>query len=623
MYGITFELHAASAIAYSQIPGCIVNKFFRPILLVVLCAFAAHAQFKNFITVKKDKLMDGDAELRFISFDVPTLHYIEDYLPFGGTNQWRLPDEFEIRDALTAVKQMGGKVVRMYVFSVKKEGDTVEVFHVEAPGKFNEEAFKTFDKVLSIANELGVRLIVPFVDNWLWWGGPKEYAAFRGKARDAFWTDQQLIGDFEKTIEFVLNRKNTVTGIPYNEDKAILAWETGNEIVAPFSWTKTVAAYIKSIDKNHLVMEGTLAREISEEALNDPDLDILSTHYYHDARAAVNDIVKNREMSKGKKPYLVGEYGLVPTEDIRMITDTVINQGLSGAMIWSLRFRNRDGGFYSHYEYQNYEAYRWPGFSSGDFYDERNVLTLLREKAHQIDGTTAERLPVPAPPHLLDINDVAEISWEGSTGAGSYTVERKEESDTSWTVAAANVDESRYQYRPLFSDGSAEIGKKYSYRVKAKNETGESGYSNVVGPVEAVYKTIVDEMENFDKVFQKDGALKLLTLEDIRRAKEDRSRLAGNNGSYIIYTLEGKAASVLVDYFVADTTKKVEVLASKDLETFADLATRKEVFLYGQNDYGYFDAVTLAGTEFPDGTKYIKIMLEEGVQISRIEIRSR
>ena len=600
-----------------------MKRILQILVLLAFCTFFSNAQFKNFITVKGDKIMDGDAELRFISCNVPNLHYIEDYLPFNGTNQWRLPDEFEIRDALLSIKQMGGKVARIYVFSVRKEGDTVEIFHVEGPGKFNEEAFKTFDKVLQIANEVGIRLIVPFVDNWWWWGGPKEYAAFRGKPKDAFWTDEQLIADFKKTIEFVLQRTNTLTGIPYKQDKAVLAWETGNEISPPFSWTKEIAVYIKSIDANHLVLEGSGAREISKEALEDPNLDILATHYYHDAKAAVNFIVKNRQMTKGKKPFIVGEFGIVPTEDIRMITDTVINQGLSGAMIWSLRFRNRDGGFYHHYEYNNYEAYRWPGFPSGDFYDERNVLTLLREKAHEIDGTTTERLPVPAAPRLLEISDAAEISWQGSTGAESYTVERKQETDTLWTVVGSDVDESRYQYRPLFSDESAEPGKEYLYRIKAKNETGQSDYSNVVGPVDVTARTLVDEMENFNKIFQKDGELKLLTTEDIRRAKEDRSRLAGSAGSYIIYQLSGKGSEITVDYFVADSTKTIGVSVSKDLNKFSDIATKKELTIFGKNDYEFFDAVTLRGTNIPDDSKYLKISLDNGIQISRIEIRSR
>ena len=600
-----------------------MRRLFYAVALSVVCSFSSSAQFKNFITAKGDKLMDGEKELRFISCNVPNLHYIEDYLPFDGTKPFRLPDEFEIRDALISIKQMGGKVARVYVFSVRKESDSTAPYYVDGPGKFNEEAFKTFDKVLQIADEVGMRLIVPFVDNWQWWGGPTEYAAFRGKPRDAFWTDPQLIGDFEKTIAFVLKRTNTFTGIPYSEDKAVLAWETGNEIIAPFSWTSEVARCIKSFDKNHLVLEGTSRQEIVEEALKDPNLDIMSTHHYHDPKRAVAFIVKNRQMSKGKKPYIVGEYGIVPTEDIRMITDTVINQGLSGAMIWSLRFRCREGGFYHHYEYNNAEAYRWPGFASGFFYDERMVLQLLREKAHQIDGTITERLPVPAAPHLLDIRDVSEISWQGSAGAQSYAVERKALTDSGWTVAGNNVDESKYQYRPLFSDESAQIGMKYLYRIKAKNETGQSEYSNIVGPVEVRTRVVVDEMENFDRVFQKDGNLRLLTTEDIRRAKEDRSRLAGDSASYIIYKLGGRGVDVLVDYFATDTSRHVSIAASKDLQTFAPLDTDQRVYSFGQNDYEYFSAVALKGTNLSADARYVKISLEPGVQISRIELRTQ
>ncbi len=337
-------------------------KHHLPLLLFIVAAIlmtsSSAAQFANFVTARGDKLYDGDRELRFISVNIPNLHYIEDYLPFTGTNPWRLPDEFEIRDALTAVKQLGGKVARVYVFSVRKESDTPDIIrHVEGPGKFNEDAFKAFDKVLQVANEVGIRLIVPFVDNWHWWGGPVEYAAFRGKKRDDFWKDPQLIADFEKTIEFVINRKNTCTGISYKDDKAILAWETGNELQPPFSWTKEIATYVKSLDTNHLLMEGIIARDLSEEALSDPNLDLLSTHHYGDPSESLEHIMRNRQLSKGRKPYLIGEYGIISTEDMRILTDTIMNQGLVGSMIWSLRFRDRDGGFYHHYEYNNVESF--------------------------------------------------------------------------------------------------------------------------------------------------------------------------------------------------------------------------------------------------------------------------
>ena len=56
--------------------------------------------------------------------------------------------------------------------------------------------------------------------------------------------------------------------------------------------------------------------------------------------------------------------------------DTVIEGGALGALLWSLRFHNRDGGFYWHYEKRGFESYHWPGFDSGKGIDERAVVRL-------------------------------------------------------------------------------------------------------------------------------------------------------------------------------------------------------------------------------------------------------
>jgi len=49
-------------------------------------------------------------------------------------------------------------------------------------GQFNEKAFRPLDKVLELANRIGIRLIIPLVNNFQWWSGVAEYAAFRGKS---------------------------------------------------------------------------------------------------------------------------------------------------------------------------------------------------------------------------------------------------------------------------------------------------------------------------------------------------------------------------------------------------------------------------------------------------------
>ena len=128
--------------------------------------------------------------------------------------------------------------------------------HVRGPGEFNEEGFRALDKVIEIAHRKGIRVIIPLVDQHKWWGGIGEYAAFRGKPADAFWTDRQIIDDFKATVRYLITRKNTYTGVAYRDEPAIFGWETGNEIDSTPEWTREIAAYIKQLDPNHLVIDG-------------------------------------------------------------------------------------------------------------------------------------------------------------------------------------------------------------------------------------------------------------------------------------------------------------------------------------------------------------------------------
>ena len=152
--------------------------------------------------------------------------------------------------------------------------------HVRGPGQFSEEGFRTLDKVIEVARRKGVRVIIPFVDQAKWWGGIGEYAAFRGKAADEFWTDRQLIDDFKKTIRFLLTRKNTYTGVEYRNEPAIFGWETGNEIKATSEWMREIAAYLKELDRQHLVIDGNSLHGVPQESLDDPNVDVITTHHY-------------------------------------------------------------------------------------------------------------------------------------------------------------------------------------------------------------------------------------------------------------------------------------------------------------------------------------------------------
>ncbi len=409
-------------------------------VLIALClAYAARGAdnqgFENFVRRDGDVLKDGDREFRFLSFNIPNLHYVEDDMRFDQTMPFRLPDAFEIDDALGAIEQIGGQVVRTYTLAVKKADDPPDLpRYILGPGQFNEEAFKTLDAVIAAAHRHRVRLIIPFVDQWSWWGGTAELAAFRGKKPEEVWTDPQVIEDFKNIITFVVSRVNTVTGVRYRDDKAILAWETGNELHSPPAWTKQMAAHIKSLDPQHLVLDGTHREVLLPSSLEDSNIDFVQTHHYEkDPRMMIAHIVESAKMAKGKKPYFVGEFGFLGTEALCAVMDTVRDQKLTGALLWSLRYRSRDGGFYWHHEPAGgdyFKAYHWPGFPSGEKYDERRLMQFVRERAFEIQGLTVPPLPKPKPPRLLSVSrrwpdDLARLRRSGFLRCGASRGSRR------------------------------------------------------------------------------------------------------------------------------------------------------------------------------------------------------
>ena len=580
--------------------------------------------FEDFVKREGDRLMEGGKEYRFVSFNIPNLHYVEDQLAFEAPSAWRLPDTYEIEDGLLTVKQMGGQVVRIYALSVRRPSDPPDLpRHVLAPGSFDESTFKVLDRVLERANALGVRLIIPFIDNWKWWGGRGEYAAFRGKQPNDFWRDPELIADFKKTIEYVINRKNSITGTSYRDDKAILAWETGNELECPQTWTHDIASYVKSLDPNHLVLDGRHGEQLRQEAIDEPATDFVTTHHYPDnPQNSINFIVQNSAKTKGKKPYFVGEFGFVSTDAFRLFFDTVLREGICGALVWSLRSHAREGGFYWHSEPLGgdiYKSYHWPGFRSGAGYDEANVLALMKQKAYEIRGLSIPGPTRPGVPHLLEISHPAFISWQGSAGATSYRVDRSESADGPWDELAAEADDAAMQYRPLFCDATAVPGKSYFYRVTAENAGGLSNPSNTVGPVKVEGSVLIDEMEKFDESFHHGGKLTIESRE-ARKAKEDIHRLRGEKDAFVTYRVSRSMTRFrLYTFFPADITDFV-VLASPDGLRFSPIGLERKGIPGRRPEYGYWKPVLFEAGRIPPEARFLRFVFPVLSEISRVEI---
>ncbi len=604
---------------------------FAVLLSCVTCVAAAASQnvtrreFENFVRRDGDVLKDGNREFRFLSFNIPNLHYVEDDMRFDQGMPFRLPDAFEIDDALGAIEQMGGQVVRMYALSVSKPDDPANLpRYILGPGKFNEEAFQVLDRVIAAAHRHRVRLILPFVDQWSWWGGTTELAAFRGKKPEEFWTDPQVIEDYKGIVTFVINRVNTVTGVRYRDDKAILAWETGNELHSPPEWTRQIAAYIKSLDPQHLVLDGTHRETLLQSSLDDPHIDFVQTHHYEkDPRAMIAHVVESARMARGRKPYHLGEFGFLGTDALCAVMDTVREEKLTGALLWSLRYRTRDGGFYWHHEPHggdHFKAYHWPGFAIGEKYDERRLMRLVRERAFAIRGAAVPPVPKPAPPRLLEVSSGGQMTWQGSVGASCYDVERSEAANGPWDEVGTGVCEAQVQYRPLFADESVRPGRDYYYRLVARNASGASEPSNAIGPVRVTHRTLVDELWNDSRIFLKTGKLQFVDSQ-ARKFKEDCHRLSGEAGSAVVYRAPGGIEAVRVLLFSPSGQPAVRLLFSKDGRSFTAVEPAvASTATHGEDAYGFWKAVRYSASPRERACDYVKIEFQAEAQLSRIEV---
>jgi hypothetical protein len=238
----------------------------------------------TFVKREGSSLLLDDVAFRFISFNIPNLFIIED--PY-----WHQATEFEQVDALASIKEMGGKAVRVYPFSFQKSNADYPRHFKFSNGKWilNEELFKDIDRALVIAANHSVKIIIPFIDYWDYWGGIPTFTSLNIKEPLDFFTDSLLRQQFKEIIRTILDRVNSINGIKYKDDPTILAWETGNELEynngrVPSDWTLDISKFIKQLDNNHLVIDGSNGYfGWDSTVLSDSNIDIYSNHYYEPA----------------------------------------------------------------------------------------------------------------------------------------------------------------------------------------------------------------------------------------------------------------------------------------------------------------------------------------------------
>ena len=142
--------------------------------------------------------------------------------------------------------------------------------------------FEGLDYALKVANDNNLRCVMVLNNNWEWSGGMNQYVEWspttnktlykdqwgQGAYHNQFYTDANCQADFQYFINTIVNRVNTAYPVgsqpTYKDDPAIFSWELANEPRYKDSnqsvlntWIDSTAAYIKSLDSNHMVTTGS------------------------------------------------------------------------------------------------------------------------------------------------------------------------------------------------------------------------------------------------------------------------------------------------------------------------------------------------------------------------------
>jgi mannan endo-1,4-beta-mannosidase len=446
-------------------------KALRVALALLLMSTYVYSQ--SFVQRSGTRLtLDGNA----FRYSGPNIEWLglEGYGPHDPIGP-RYPSHFEIDDAFATAAEMGASVVRSQTI-----GDTVGCPLCIEPeqGKFNEAAFQASDYALAEAAKLHMRLIVSLIGDCATCagGGIGQYLAWNHQGTpQAFFTDPDIVGAFERHIDAVLNHRNTITGVRYRDDPTIMAWENCNMcgLVALLShgddaqvsaWSEKIGRHIKQIDRRHLYLDSSGMFRSYPKIVDNPDTDLVSFEEYPHWDSAFGVPLGfspttaetfSRDaaiVTSHGKAFIVNEFGWDRTNwrsaaDLQALLDTMAHDpNISGDGFWALQAHLDNFGFQaipadSHNakfaakgECGEWWALYYPGINTlvMSAQDMAARAQQLRNHAYVMSGRPVPKHAVPPAPVITSVVVGGLIAWRGSAGATQYAIERYDPASKDW-----------------------------------------------------------------------------------------------------------------------------------------------------------------------------------------------
>jgi len=596
--------------------------------MMSLITIISQAQpFAYYITKIGDKLYDGQKVFRFIGVNAPSINGQYDGYKYTNPESGYAYDptelSYEMESYLKDMSQMGVTVFRTWGITVAKGSNEYEAL-VTGANTYNKVALRRIDKMLQLCNRYGMRTILCLVKENGYWGGSAAFRALYGGGN--YYTAPAVKEGFKHLLKTISNRKNFYTGVSYRDDKAILAWEFGNEVPNnQVAWIDEMSTYLKGIDPHHLIADPRRANGVEQMAtlVNDvlhrcKNIDFVKTRQYPNYSGTVDELWA---VCKGKIPMIIDEFQRI--DGFEKTLQRVEQTGTTGALLWSLMKYQYKGGIRGHALFHAYSwgGSRWPGFNSGAYFNEEKNLQAIRNYSYKIRGATTPSLPAPyGKPFLYRSGgqNAAALKWRCTPGARFYVVERARSKTGPWTSVSGDIDISfNLYYYPMFTESSATIGAAWYYRVKGKNTSGITGPSNIVGPVTVKQRVVMDNLFDFSKVYSRSSNLVINseTWPRLRQTEEDFSqvvRTSGSGSGEIIYKAnQVKSIKVFVFNNMPDSLmieySRDGLSWSNPSKPIIQTVRKGYASAYAGQKDNPVDKYIYEVSSFPPGTLYVKI----------------
>ncbi len=247
-------------------------------IFVIACKSSDKTDQQAFVKVKNDRLVINDKPYYFCG----TNFWYGYYLGSKGATG----DRQRLIRELDRFVAAGITNLRILAASEACEFEgTLKPAIQPSKGVYDEELLDGLDFLLA---EIGKRKIygVLFLNNfWQWSGGMSQYVNWVDGSQivdptkgdwnsfydytSSFYANQKANELWHQYVKMLINRRNNYTGKLYKDDPAIMAWQLANEprggegtngsktLEDYYRWIDQSAAYIHSLDPNHLVSTGS------------------------------------------------------------------------------------------------------------------------------------------------------------------------------------------------------------------------------------------------------------------------------------------------------------------------------------------------------------------------------